>query len=217
VSNWDTLLQFDLTSGNIGASKKTIWINPYYNSDPFIPSYYLTQHQLGPDGKIYISLAYNVIPNSVYSSINQNLCVINNPDVVGVGCNFNPISFNLGGKRTLGGLPNIPNYNLCSLEGSPCDTIPVGIKDKDSKDFSFKIYPNPNDGNMQIDYELSEEDTGELIIIDLMGRKLKTYYLFENKNKIKISEGALKNGLYFYQIIINDQIISVDKFIIQHK
>ena len=79
---------------------------------------------------------------------------------------------------------------------------------------SSKLYPNPNDGNMQLDYQLPEEGTGELLIFDLMGRKLFTYPLVNGNNTLKISENSLKNGLYFYHIKINNKIIWSDKLVI---
>jgi hypothetical protein len=54
---------------------------------------------------------------------NMNLSVINQPDSLGSLCDFQPYSFNLGGKRTYIGLPNNPDYDLPALAGSPCDTL----------------------------------------------------------------------------------------------
>ena len=50
--------------------------------------------QLGPDNKIYIA--------NIFA---PNLSVINNPNVLGIGCNFDPNGVNLGGKLSLAGLP----------------------------------------------------------------------------------------------------------------
>jgi hypothetical protein len=87
--------------------------------------------RLAPNGKIYFSRAYECnafpycypYPDSARNYVNENLSVINNPNVVGAGCNYQPFSFYLGGKRTYYGLPNNPNYDLGPLTGSPCDTL----------------------------------------------------------------------------------------------
>ena len=84
--------------------------------------------RLAPDGKIYYSQAYPYgfpYQDTMRNTVNENLGVINNPDVVGNGCNFSPFSFYLGGKRTYYGLPNNPDYNLGPLASSICDTITV--------------------------------------------------------------------------------------------
>lgn len=78
----------------------------------------------------------------------------------------------------------------------------------------FSLYPNPNDGNMQLDYNLESEQNGKLIIYDIIGQKIKNYSLLNDRNTLKISDAALKNGIYFYEILINDEIINSDKLII---
>jgi len=95
------------------------------------------------------------------------------------------------------------------------EDIPV-INISKAKEISIsKVYPNPNDGTMQINYSLEEGQIGKLIIYDLTGRKLNTYSLQEGEhNTLKISEGALKNGVYFYEIIVNGEMIEQDKIVI---
>ncbi|MBW8049092.1 MAG: T9SS type A sorting domain-containing protein [Cytophagales bacterium] len=79
----------------------------------------------------------------------------------------------------------------------------------------LKVYPNPNDGNFQIDYQLPEGQKGELTIFNIMGKKLFTYPLVNEMNSLKISKGSvLKNGLYFYQIVINNHIVTTEKLLI---
>jgi len=47
-----------------------------------------------------------------------------------------------------------------------------------------------------------------------MGRKLKTYQLENDMKKLNITNNALKNGLYFYQVIVNNGVILTDKLIV---
>jgi hypothetical protein len=78
-----------------------------------------------------------------------------------------------------------------------------------------KVYPNPSNGNMQLDYSLTEGTPGELVIYDLTGRKINAYKLSAGeKNTLSISEEALKNGVYFYELIINNEMVNNDKIII---
>jgi hypothetical protein len=116
------LLQFDLTASNIALSCDTInwWKAPKGPGSV----------RLAPDGRIYLSRAYESLSvwsfpyaDTMYNNINMNLSVINYPDSLGTACDFQNFSFNLGGKRTYYGLPNNPNYDLGPLTGSPCDTL----------------------------------------------------------------------------------------------
>ncbi|MBK9727404.1 MAG: T9SS type A sorting domain-containing protein [Saprospiraceae bacterium] len=71
-------------------------------------------HQLGPDGRIYISNAYS----------NFAMHRINKPNEPGKACIPRSNSFAL---KTLGGygIPNMPNYRLGPLDGSLCDTLGI--------------------------------------------------------------------------------------------
>ena len=102
ISDRDSLFQFDLTSGNIAGTKQIIFITPNPNVE-------IGQHKIGPDNKIYIS---NNNDLGQTDSLNLHLSIIENPDILGVGCNFSPYSFYLGDKSTYYGLPNNPNYKL---------------------------------------------------------------------------------------------------------
>ncbi|MBI5540759.1 MAG: hypothetical protein HY951_11910 [Bacteroidia bacterium] len=139
ITQADSLFQFDLTATSIVNSRQTIWVNPYPNDHD------ICQMQLGPDGKIYIAnVSGTSFPNTIFDTINMNLSVINEPNGLGTACYFQPNSFYLGGRRSYAGLPNMPNYNLGALEGSPCDTITqvesIKIKDKSGEAL---VFPNP--------------------------------------------------------------------------
>ncbi|MFZ2205562.1 MAG: PKD-like domain-containing protein [Minisyncoccia bacterium] len=78
----------------------------------------------------------------------------------------------------------------------------------------FKLYPNPNDGNMMLDYSLNTSDKGEIAIFDIAGKLIYKYGLDASANQIIISHTGFNNGIYFYRIKINDQIVQSDKLII---
>ena len=79
------LFQYNLLATDIPNSQITI-----YNADKYPGAL-----QLGPDGKIYMA---------VYGE--GNIAVINNPDVVGLGCDFQISAVSLGGKTSNIGLPS---------------------------------------------------------------------------------------------------------------
>lgn len=133
--NKNYLLQYDLSAIDIPASCDTL------DSTYTYPPVDNGAVRLAPDGKIYYSQAYISLTavstpyaDTMRNYINENLGVINNPDIIGSGCNFTPFSFYLGGKRTYYGLPNNPNYSLGPLVGSICDTLSVGINKHETKD-----------------------------------------------------------------------------------
>lgn len=91
ITNW-ALVQWDLTAANIPASETFI---AYTNGGGTIrPTYHGGGMQLAPDGKIYMTDCN--LPS---------LSVINNPNVLGLGCNFQPSVINLQGRQSVLGLP----------------------------------------------------------------------------------------------------------------
>ena len=78
----------------------------------------------------------------------------------------------------------------------------------------FNLYPNPNNGNMQLDYTLGHREKGELIIYDIRGKELRNYQLTEGKGVLVIGETAFKNGIYLYKIRVNDKVVITDKLVI---
>ncbi|MCC7301697.1 MAG: T9SS type A sorting domain-containing protein [Bacteroidia bacterium] len=74
------------------------------------------------------------------------------------------------------------------------------------------LYPNPNNGEMQIDFSVGEGIV-ELNIYDLTGRKLSSYTL-QGTNTLKINESKLNRGIYTYEIRMNSEIKSVGKFVV---
>lgn len=79
------IYQYNLAAANIPNSKVTLY------SGTLIPA----ALQLGPDGKIYCA---------IYGE--RKVSVINNPDIVGLGCNLQISAIDLAGRICNGGLPS---------------------------------------------------------------------------------------------------------------
>jgi len=182
------LLQFDLTATDIRASRQLIFT--MYNSDIAIG-----QHQIAPDGKIYIIMGHNGFPNNTFDSASMHLSTIENPDAIGSACNFHHNSFYLGGHHAFFGLPNMPNYNLGALMGSSCDTV-SGIKSATNQKAIIEIYPNP--ATTTINIECDSKQNLNLSIFNIVGECLLQRDFSSSKEEINISN--LPSGLYFIRL-----------------
>ncbi|MFH2142059.1 MAG: right-handed parallel beta-helix repeat-containing protein, partial [Bacteroidota bacterium] len=76
-----------------------------------------------------------------------------------------------------------------------------------------KLYPNPNDGNMELQYSFEEKQDGKIIIYDNIGRITMEYDLKADKNHLKISSNKLENGVYIYKITSGSEIILEEKLV----
>jgi hypothetical protein len=78
----------------------------------------------------------------------------------------------------------------------------------------YKLYPNPNNGNMQLEYEIGKEQKGVFIIYDLLGEKVLEYRLNTGNTSLNLTGEMLRDGIYYYQIIINEKIVQQEKVVI---
>ncbi len=210
ISNWHggmstnlsyELFQMDLLAPNILLSKSII-----FNTNN--QTHVLGQHQLGPDGKIYIASSDGFsFPNNNYSSTNMNISVINEPDSTGLACSFNPFSVSLNGRRCYLGLPNIPNYNLGPIEGSICDTI-QSLQEHITESVRFKLFPNPVNNYLSITYEaLTDFKNIFLIIFDIKGKEIFRTNIYKPNGKINYDVSSLTPGIYLANLQSSSKIL----------
>jgi hypothetical protein len=137
------LLQFNLNDSVPSLTVDTVAAYPF-------PPYGIGGLKRGPDNKIYFATQYASpypissypYPDSMRNVINSNLGVINSPDSIGISCDYQEFSFWLGGKRTYGGLPNNPDYDLGPLIGSGCDSLTTSIHTISSDNSFFQAWYN---------------------------------------------------------------------------
>ncbi len=204
------LYQFDLNASNIPASRILI--------DSFPVSAANSGMELGPDGKIYISCVFDSIGSTfpysptLYTYINNNLSVINYPDSLGVACDFQPFSFNLGAGRTYYGLPNNPDYELGAWVGSPCDTLSVGLNPNPIPEASWMQAWYNHEWNMiHVNAAQLKGKKGMLRLFDMEGR-----IVFEKPAEViaggyyttEINMENLASGVYVVNLVTEQDKIS---------
>ena len=197
------LYQLCLDCGSdIISTKKIIYkINEDY--------YWVFQLQLAPDDKIYVNnYAYDLYPG--YMEVNQSLSVINNPNEEGVACNFDTLTVYLGGHTQTLSLPNMPNYNLGALAGSPCDTLGVEINNLENK-HEINIYPNPTSNFITVS-GLHSDIEYSLEIFNVLGERMYAINKLAGLSTLDISD--LHHGLYEVVIKSNGIILLNEKLII---
>ncbi len=122
ISSSKYVYQFSAISTFIDSSKINLGTFDKFAEPipPFYTAFYLAQ--LAVNGKIYINTG-----NST-----RYFNVINNPNIIGLGCNFIQHSFILSTYNGLT-IPNFPNYFLGKETGSICDSLPLIIGPSNSE------------------------------------------------------------------------------------
>lgn len=85
---------------------------------------------------------------------------------------------------------------------------------QENADYSFALFPNPNNGNMTVAYELPDNETGTFELYDVIGKKLLSYQLYSGKNTFSISDDKVKKGIYFYKAFSSIKQIAADKIVV---
>lgn len=173
-------------------------------------NYIIAQLQISADGKIYVATPYGEVPTDVFSIKNQNLCVINNPNVEGIACDFDTNTVSLGNRRVILCLPNSPNYNLGALEGSDCDTLEVAIEQEINVNGEISIYPNPANASFMIKGDIKAGDM--LNIFSAEGKIIKQILIEKSPPHIDVSH--LASGMYVVSVIRNKETIFSEKLFI---
>ncbi len=106
--------------------------------------------------------------------------------------------------------PTAP-ISIKSLE----DSIATNLDIQQNISNPFYLYPNPNNGNMILNYGyLTETDNGILTIYDVVGRSTTSYLLDNKATQLQINNDLLNNGTYCYRVTINGMEVKQDKIII---
>jgi hypothetical protein len=106
----------------------------------------------------------------------------------------------------------IINYvRAWKLAGPGCGA--TGLEEEVNKN-SISVYPNPSTTNftLKISSEIIIKDA-VIKIYDVCGKGIKNISI--NTNETIIDRGELQSGIYFYQIINNNERIDNGKLIIQ--
>ena len=88
----------------------------------------------------------------------------------------------------------------------------TGISNHKDRLPELNVYPNPANDVLNIDLKLGLTESAEIVISDLMGRRIKhTVANFDGFSPVSIDISELKEGVYFLSVQ-NNQIKSVWKF-----
>lgn len=98
------------------------------------------------------------------------------------------------------------NYNLGFL-GNPENIV------KSAK--VSNAYPNPATSNVYIDYRLpSNVSNAKIKISNLLGNTMDVVDLIAQEGKATVNVSNLKNGVYFYSLMINNSATVTRKFVV---
>lgn len=80
-----------------------------------------------------------------------------------------------------------------------------------------EAYPNPAISKVNIDYNLpASVNKATIRITNMLGAKVKESGLQNQSGTARIEVSELQNGIYFYSLVADDQLVLTRKFIVKH-
>lgn len=77
-------------------------------------------------------------------------------------------------------------------------------------------YPNPASTTTTLEYMIPDSAKGKLVLRNLTGNLVREVYLEKSAGRIVINTFDLKDGLYFYSVLLNNRIELTRKLMVKH-
>ncbi|GDX48349.1 hypothetical protein LBMAG25_11670 [Bacteroidota bacterium] len=200
ISNQDTLFQFDVTVPDVLASKKIV-----HTHNSITTQRVFAQMERAPNGDIYLS--YTGISGGTPPDF---LSRIKKPDEVAPVCDFEIVAINIY-HNIATGLPNMPDFYLGPLAGSPCDTLTSSTLEIKSKSM-VKVYPNPAMDVLNIEM-LNNLKLNSLTLLTVSGTELMS--LTPTRSLTQLNLRNIPPGFYLLRIVHADGTVQVRKVVKQ--
>ncbi len=108
-------------------------------------------------------------------------------------------------------LPNFPNYRLCDLPGSPCDTLGISVSVPESL---LQLFPNPATAETRITFEALSGTNIEVWLLDIAGRVIETTAIPDGATELTLSLDKCRNGMYWVQLRRAGQVVAAQKLVV---
>ncbi len=193
------VFQYDTWASPIASSIDTIatWDTLY---SP-LATYFFTGF-LAPDNKIYITTFQGT----------DKFHVINDPDILGSGCNLVQNQITLP-TRNAACLPNTINYDLGSVTGSVCDSITSGIFETQF-DNLISVSPNPAVDYYWINYDTKVSDVLLFEVFDVNGQLVEKRNLYGTFKSLRVDCSNYSSGVYLYRVSRGSQSLSSGRLVV---
>ena len=92
---------------------------------------------------------------------------------------------------------------------------PESIVDYNSADVFSNAYPNPANNTISFDYNMPYDvNSASVAIYNMMGQEVVRQNLNLGGSRADINVSDLNEGVYFYSLIVNNQTVKTNKFVV---
>jgi hypothetical protein len=167
-------------------------------------AYQMNIIQAAPNGKIYVSC---------WAGGSYNMHVINQPDSLGLACDFQ-----LFGQPTLSqspvAIPYFPNFRLGALVGSGCDTLTAIQAIADAHPAFATVSPNPASDRAEIIYYTGSNTANKAMLYNINGQLVWSSNVSGSSGNISLDVSVLPAGIYFVRFIADGKELLSSKLVV---
>lgn len=153
-------------------------------------------------------------PNNAGSTIKGNETL---PDAAGISAHYTVCSDHCRDLYVL--------YRVYKVDAGSKDTAYVtikytcasGIEEEVAASASIsEAYPNPASSDFSVNYHMNSPAKSEITITDILGKKVKEVKLTEKEGTVTINTSQLREGIYFYSLIVNNHVTATRKIVVRY-
>lgn len=104
--------------------------------------------------------------------------------------------------------------SLCGSGNTPHRADRREATPKVTDNVQFNLYPNPNNGNFTLEYDLGKGVSGYVKLYNTMGQLVGEYNLANSQGMMSISNPQLSNGVYIWKLYTNTDTMKYGRVII---
>jgi hypothetical protein len=94
---------------------------------------------------------------------------------------------------------------------------PAGVNENTQEAF-LTAFPNPANSFVNIHYEVKDAyKTGKIILYNMLGKEVSEISISDKQGLSKLSLSDLMTGIYFYSIVLDNNIVTTKKLIVSSK
>lgn len=106
-------------------------------------------------------------------------------------------------------------YEVTYCVDADAQNCAVSVEQISGFESQVQISPNPLNRQGTIQYTLpAGSQNGKLIIYNMVGEVMSETLLSKNEGSTVMDATALANGVYFYALVVNDQVLSTKKLVV---
>ncbi len=129
---------------------------------------------------------------------------------LGLSCEFAPHSLVLPYFNN--NVPNLPNYDLGPLEGSPCDTFFNSTPIVSEDEGNFRLVPNPAKEWLNIIYNTKVDS--QFTLYDINGKQVASVSLFHYFKNRLLNVSELPPGVYLAAVSCKGERVWSEKVVV---